>query len=323
MRARGHDVTVFASGDSDPAFSLVPIVPVHVERSHPGREHADDSGLKAHVDAAYAVACDRIGSGGFDLVHNHSLHRFLPVAARERGWRMVTSLHTPPLGGLDWFIGEALSARHRVSAASAHQLRCWWPDRVSSFASVVPNGIAVARWPFAPDGDGSAAWSGRILPDKAPHLAIDAARLAGIPLRLAGPIEDRAYFDAEILPRLGNGATYLGALDAASLATMLGRASVFVFTPCWPEAFGLAAIEAMCCGLPVAAFDSGAVREVVGTESGRFAPCGDTPALAAAIRAALPLSRQAARRRVETRFGMAAMLDGYEALYRAVMSGPH
>ncbi|MCQ8279750.1 glycosyltransferase [Acetobacteraceae bacterium KSS8] len=319
LRARGHAVTLFASGDSDPDFPIVPVVRQHVEATHPGREHADDAALKAHVDAAYDAACARIGAGDFDIVHNHSLHRFLPMAARERGWRMVTSLHTPPVGGLEWFIGEALSPRHRVSAASAHQLRLWWPERVSPFASVVANGIAIESWPFSAEGDGSAAWSGRILPEKAPHLALDAARLAGIALRLAGPIEDRAYFEAEIAPRLRNGATYLGALDRASLAGMLGRASVFLSTPCWPEAFGLAAIEAMSCGLPVAAFDSGAVREVIGEDSGRYAPAGDTDALAVAIKAALPLSRRAARRRVEERFSTGAMLEGYEALYRCVL----
>jgi glycosyltransferase involved in cell wall biosynthesis len=102
------------------------------------------------------------------------------------------------------------------------------------------------------------------------------------------------------------------------LAREMGRASVFVFTPCWDEPFGLVAIEAMACGLPVAAFDRGALREIIG-ETGCFAPPGDVPALARAIIDAVQRPREPQRDRVETAFTRDRWLDRCEGLYRDVI----
>ena len=103
-------------------------------------------------------------------------------------------------------------------------------------------------------------------------------------------------------------------MEAAALATAIGRASVFVFTPCWDEPFGLVAVEAMACGLPVATFDTGAVREIVG-DAGYFAPTGDVAALAEAIAAARQAPRAPQRARVEAMFTRDRWLDRCEALY--------
>ncbi|MCI1143021.1 glycosyltransferase [Sphingomonas sp. WKB10] len=106
-------------------------------------------------------------------------------------------------------------------------------------------------------------------------------------------IEDPDYYGAEVAPLLGDGVVYAGHRNAEELAVELGRASLFVFTPCWDEPFGLVAAEAMACGLPVAAFDMGAAREVVG-DAGRFAPPGDVAALATAMREAMAIPRRPA-----------------------------
>ncbi len=124
-----------------------------------------------------------------------------------------------------------------------------------------------------------------------------AARQAGIPLTLFGTVEDPAYWQAEVAPLLGGGIRYGGHLRAAALAAELGRASLFLFTPCWDEPFGLVAIEAMACGLPVASLDRGAAREVI-AEAGVFAAPDDADALARAIPAALAIDRRVPRDRV-------------------------
>jgi glycosyltransferase involved in cell wall biosynthesis len=156
-----------------------------------------------------------------------------------------------------------------------------------------------------------------VTPNKGTHLAIEAARIAGVPLTLFGAIEDPDYWAAEVESRLGGAIRYGGHLDGAGLAAELGRASVYLFTPCWDEPFGLVAIEAMACGLPIAAFDQGAAREVVG-EAGCIAPAGDSVALAEAIRAAIEIPRSVARQRVETHFARDLWLDRCEALYAQV-----
>ena len=316
LTARGHDVTLFASGDSDPRFRIDPVLPAAQERAFPGREHRGDPDLVGHVDAGYAAACDRIAAGGYDVVHNNALSR-LPLE-RRRTARVptVTSLHTPPYDALRWFVYDSPAPGHRITATSQAHLAQWWPEGAPPEASVLHNGIEPAAWPFVPRGDGSAAWSGRIAPVKGAHRAVEAARLAGVPLTLFGPIEEQDYWEARVKPLVNGPVRYGGHLDDRALAAEIGRASVFLFTPLWDEPFGLTAVEAMACGLPVAATDRGAAREVLG-EAGQLAPPGDAVALAEALRGALMVDRSVPRARVLRLFTHDRWLDGCEVLYAA------
>lgn len=313
LMARGHEVTLFAAGDSDPSLPLRPVGAVHYDADWPGADWHGSDALNAHVDGLWAAALPEIAGGGFDVVHNNTLHRYPPRLARARRAPMVTSLHVPPFDALRRAVRDAEAPWHPVTVASRQQMARWW-DSPPVSARVLHNGIDLAAWPFGPAGDGGAVWAGRITPNKGTALAAEAARVAGVPLTIFGAIEDRVYFDAEVAPRLGGAIRHGGHLSGAALAAELGRASVLLFTPMWDEPFGLAAIEGMACGLPVAAVDNGAVREVVGP-CGAFAPPGDTPALARAIRTAMALPRDAARARVEARFSLARMIDRCEALY--------
>ncbi|EZP53329.1 glycosyltransferase [Sphingomonas sp. RIT328] len=319
LQARGHDVTLFASGDSDPRFRIDPVVAEHYERTFPWAEHRGSAPLIAHLDAAYAAACDRIAAGGYDVVHNNSLHRFAIEPRRTAVTPTVTSLHVPPYDALHWFVRASATPGHRLTVTSAMQLAAWWPEGAPAQASVLHNGIDTDAWPYRATGDGRAIWCGRITPNKGPHFAAEAARRAGIPLDLFGPIEDPDYHAAEVAPLLGETIRYRGHLPGEALAAELGRAALFLFTPCWDEPFGLVAAEAMACGLPVAAFDQGAAREVIG-EAGAFAPVGDAAALAAAIRQALAIPRPVARDRAVRMFGRDRWLERCEALYRAAIA---
>ena len=320
LAARGHAVTLFASGDSDRRFALDPVIPVHHERSFPGLEHRGDAALKAHLDDGYAAACDRITAGGFDVLHNNSLSRLPLEPRRTAAMPTVTSLHVPPYDALRWFVQASPAPGHRITATSRAQLDAWWPDGAPPAASVLHNGIDPAAWPYRPRGDGSAVWCARITPDKGAHHAIAAARRVGLPLTLFGPIEDPAYWAAQVAPRLGGVVRYGGRLGGAALAAEVGRASVFLTTPCWDEPFGLAAVEAMACGLPVAGFARGAVPEVVG-EAGALAAPGDAAALADAVTAALAIPRTAPHGRVLRLFTRARWLDRCEALYGQACAG--
>ena len=322
LMARGHEVVLFAAGDSDPHFTIDPVLPVHYEAVFPWAEHRGKPELIAHVDRGYAEACERIARGGFDVVHNNSLHRFPLEQRRTAVTPTVTSLHVPPYDALHHFVRVSPSPSHRLTVTSQSQLKAWWPEGAPVEASVLHNAIDPAAWPFVEQGNGEGVWCGRITPNKGPHWAILAAREAGIALTLFGAIEDRDYWAAEVEPLLDSDIRYGGHLDGAALAAELGRASVFLFTPCWDEPFGLVAIEAMACGLPVAAFDQGAAREVVG-EAGAVAPAGDVMGLAAAIRDSLTIDRAIPRRRVETHFARDLWLDRCETLYAAVTTAPH
>lgn len=317
LQARGHDVVLFAAGDSDPRFVIDPVVARHYEATFPWAEHRGSAPLIAHLDAGYAAACDRIAAGEFDVVHNNSLHRFALEPRRTALIPTVTSLHVPPYDALHYFVRDSIAPSHRLTVTSARQLAAWWPDGAPAEASVLHNGIDARAWRFGPTGNGTAAWCGRITPNKGPHLAARAAIRVGVPLTLYGAIEDPDYWAAEVEPLLGPTVRYGGHLHGAALADELARASVFVFTPCWDEPFGLVAVEAMACGLPVAAFDMGAAREVIG-EGGAYAAPGDVAELAGAIATALTIPRDIPRARVERMFTHDRWLDRCEALYAEV-----
>ena len=320
LAARGHDVVLFASRDSDSRFRIDPVIPEHHERRFPGAEHQGDARLIAHVDAGYRAACDRIAAGGFDVVHNNALSR-LPLEHRRTSMTpTVTSLHVPPYDALRWFVHDSPSPRHRITVTSRTHGAAWWPEGLPLEVSVLHNGVDPAAWPYQERGNGEAVWSGRLAPIKGAHRAIAAARRAGIPLTLFGPIEDADYWETRIASDLGGPIRYGGHLSGPALAREVGRASVFLFTPCWDEPFGLVAIEAMACGVPVAAIDRGAAREIVG-EAGSLAPFADEPALAAAIGTALAIPRSVAQARVLRHFTRDLWLDRCEALYAQARSG--
>ena len=313
LARRGHEVTLFAAGDSDPALNVHPVRATHYEAEWPADLWHGTDALNAHTDAIWAAALPAIRTGGFDVVHNNTVHRYPPRLSRAMRVPMVTSLHVPPFRALLNAMHDSVAPWHLATVTSAQQLARWWPDPPPS-ARVLPNGIDLGAWPFRARGDGSAVWAGRIHPNKGTAFAARAARIAGVPLTIYGTVEDRGYFDADVAPHLGGGVRYGGHLAGAELAEALGAASVLLFTPMWDEPFGLAAVEGMACGLPVAAFRNGAVEEVLGT-CGRFADAGDAEGLAVALTEAMALPRAASRARAEERFSLDRMLDACEALY--------
>ncbi|RYJ01978.1 MAG: glycosyltransferase, partial [Actinomycetales bacterium] len=148
-----------------------------------------------------------------------------------------------------------------------------------------------------------------------PHLAVRAARSAGLPIVLAGPVLDPGYFRDEVRPLLGSDATCAGHLGGSALVDLVGSASVLAVSPVWDEPFGLVAAEALSCGTPVAAFGRGGLTEIVSPDVGRLADVDDVDALAAAIVDARRLDRRAARDHAVRRLGLDAMVGQYERVY--------
>jgi glycosyltransferase involved in cell wall biosynthesis len=145
-------------------------------------------------------------------------------------------------------------------------------------------------------------------------------RAVGLPLRIAGPRSNPAYYSERILPRLGDDVTYVGHLAHRDLAKLIGGASVALCTPCWEEPYGLVVAEALACGTPVAAFRRGGIPAIVDETCGALAEPDDVTSLAAAIRAALTIDRAACRRRAEAHCNAHRMVDCYEQLYRRLTS---
>lgn len=314
LLARGHEVTLFAGPGSDTALPVRDLVPAAFRASP--RAMADVSAPREdwlaehHAYLALMLELVRSGAEHYDVVHNHSLHA-LPVAmASAMPVPLLTTLHTPPIPLLE--SAFALCPAPPAVAAVSGWTAAAWSHVVES--SVVPNGIDLTAWP-AGGGGGPAVWSGRLVPEKAPHLAIDACRAAGVPLVLAGPVHDPAYVAAEVAPRLGPDARWVGHLRGRALSHLLRAACVAVLTPVWDEPFGLVAAEAMASGTPVASFARGGLVDVVGTAGGVLAPADDVARLADAVVAARRLERRGVRAHAEATCSAETMVEGYVDLY--------
>lgn len=314
LLARGHSVSLFASPGSDPALNVETLDVASVTLSNRARTDVGappEAWMQEH-HAYLALMLDLAATGRerFDIVHNNSLHH-LPVAMSSAlSVPFVTTLHTPPTPWLESAM-RFVDPSARFVAVSRHTAE-QWSHAVT--ADVIPNGIDAGRWQAGQGGD-RAIWFGRLVPEKGPHAAIEAARLAGIPLDLAGPAHDPEYFDREIAPQLDGDVRYLGHLSSAELAERVGRSAVSVVTPRWEEPYGLVAAESMACGTPVAGFARGGLTDVVGSAGGRLCAPDDIGALAAAIASAARFSRQAVRAHALAHCSLDRMVEGYERLY--------
>ncbi|GAB2984993.1 glycosyltransferase [Frigoribacterium salinisoli] len=293
LRARGHSVLLCAVEGSDhldggPAAFTLPAVawddpaeasdttwPAgYLERAEPALHRALDW-IAEHADE-------------LDVVENHSLSGHVLSRAGELGVPVVSTLHTPTLPDLLEHHRAAAEPRSTFLAVSEHTAEVWAAEGVE--ARVLPNAIDTDRWPLGPGGD-DLVWSGRIVPEKGPHLALRAARLAGRRLVLAGRIGDVDYFESEVAPLLGPDAEHVGPLRQPELAELVGRSACALVTPCWEEPFGLVIAEALATGTPVASFAVGGVPEVVaGSIGAGLVPMGDASALARAASGLAALS---------------------------------
>jgi glycosyltransferase involved in cell wall biosynthesis len=253
-----------------------------------------------------------------DVVHDHTLGG--PLLARGRVVPTVATVHGPATGEYGTYY-RALGATVGLVAISDAQ-RAKSPGL--PWAATVHNAVRVDTFPFRAEKDEFALFLGRFHPDKAPHLAIEAARAAKLPIVLAGkcsePVE-RAYFSHEVEPRLGPDTTIFGVADATSKRDLLARAACLVFPICWDEPFGLVMIEAMACGTPVVALRRGAAPEVI--LPGQTGVIVDHPSeLAGAIDEARRLDPWICRKHVQQNFTTDLMAAAYEAVYLRALATP-
>lgn len=306
--ARGHDVTLFASGDSRTSARLVPVVPRALWHDPSVRDFVAPP-VRMHAEV-FARARE------FDIIHNHNDYFPFPYIARSPV-PVVTTMHgrcdLPELKALLRVFPEA-----RLVSISDAQQACH-PE--GNWVGTIHHGLPLERYRFDPEGGEGLLFLGRISPEKAPHVAIDVAVAAGLPLTIAARIDpcDRPFFEREVRPRLEHPlVSFVGEADDAEKQRLLGRARALLLPIDWPEPFGLVMIEAMACGTPVVTKPLGSAPElVVDGVTGFLAD--DLEGLVAAVHEAGRLDRLACRRRVEARFGASAMTDRYERLYRRLL----
>ncbi|MDQ6933801.1 MAG: glycosyltransferase [Actinomycetota bacterium] len=316
MRERGLEVSFFAGPGSDPALRATHLTTPSMRLSAAARADVSMPPLawleQHHAYLNLMLALSR--REDVDVVHNNSLH-YLPVAMAEAlGVPMVTTLHTPPTPWLEPAIALSDPAANRFVAVSRFTAQAW---RHVANSTVIPNGIDVRRWPLGPGGR-DLVWFGRIAPEKAPHLAIRIARRAGRRLRLCGPIGNPGYWAHQVRPMLGDQAEYVGHLDTADLADLVGHSGLALVTPVWDEPYGLVAAEALACGTPVLGFDRGGLSEIVAPGCGHLVSADDVGAAADLVEATGRLDRRAARAHAVRSCSLDQMIDRYLQLYRSL-----
>jgi glycosyltransferase involved in cell wall biosynthesis len=191
-----------------------------------------------------------------------------------------------------------------------------------NWIGTVHNALNVEQWPFHQNKNGYGLFLGRFSPDKGAHLALDAAHAVGMPLVLAGKIQEdleKRYVEEQIKPRLGPDDVMFGVADSREKRILLSNARCLLFPVQWEEPFGMVMIEAMACGTPVVALRGGSVPEIV--VDGVTGIICDTPAqLPAAIERVARFEPSACRAHVASRFSATALARGYAEAYRAAIA---
>jgi glycosyltransferase involved in cell wall biosynthesis len=308
--AMGHDVTLFASGNSITAARLVP---------------SSEQELRLNPEVRdpipyYMLMLDRVRrmASQFDVLHFHIDQFHFPVF-RDMAGRTLTTLHgrqdLPDLKHLYAGFPEM----RLVSISLAQRA----PIPNASFAGNVPHGLPRNAYAGTLIGRGGyLAFLGRISPEKRVDRAVAIARAVGLPLKIAAKVDrvDEEYFREVIAPLLDQpGIDYIGEIDESQKAGFLGDARALLFPIDWPEPFGLAMIEAMACGTPVLAFRHGSVSEVVEDGVTGYVVDGVEEAICK-VGSLLALDRARVRRRFEQRYTSARMAEDYVQIYRDVMA---
>jgi glycosyltransferase involved in cell wall biosynthesis len=311
----GHEVTLFASGDS--------LTSAVLEAGSEMALRLDDRCRDPLIYHLIMLDQLRRRAGEFDILHFHTDYLHFPLFA-DCWEKTLTTLH----GRLDLpdlpIMMREYMMMPLVSISDAQRAPMPW----ANWSGTVPHGLARSLHRAGNGSGGYLAFLGRICPEKAPDRAIQIARRARLPLRIAAKVDvvDQEYFDSKIVPLLRDPSIdFIGEIGEADKGPFLGDALALLFPIDWPEPFGMVLIEAMANGTPVIAFGRGSVPEIIEDGVTGFIVDGIESA-AAAVPLALRLDRGAIRRRFEERFTVGRMARDYLALYErlsARRSTPH
>jgi glycosyltransferase involved in cell wall biosynthesis len=311
LTEQGHEVTLFASGDSVTAATLVPVV----ERSLRLDPRRPDWVMRhvMMVDKVFEQAA------AFDVIHFHIDFLHYPLARRSKT-PCVTTLH----GRLDIPDLRPLHAQfgtHPLVSISNYQRRPLWN---ANWCGTIYHGLPKSLYRFHERPQDYFAFIGRVSPEKGVDRAIDIALACGKPLRIAAKVDaaDEAYFRREIEPRLAHPLIdYIGEIGDDEKSDFLGNARALLFPIDWPEPFGLVMIEAFACGTPVVAFGAGSVREVMQNGVTGYV-VDDVASAIEAARAIERIDRRSCRQVFEKRFTAERMAQRYVQVYQALLRAP-
>jgi len=308
---QGHDVTLFASGDSHTTARLWAACP---------RSFRSESGLFNRDAPLILMQEQALGAEaeGFDIIHSHLDFLSFPMS-RRCSTPVLTTLH----GRLD--LPELVPIYREyadlpfVSISNAQRI----PLPHANWQGTVYHGLP-NLYAFHPNPGSYLAYLGRICPEKRPDHAIEIAKRVGMPLRMAAKVDpvDREYFETQIAPLLDHPLVeYLGEITDAEKCDFLGSAAAVLCTYDWPEPFGIVLIEALACGTPVLAYRRGSIPEIIEDGVTGFI-CENLDEMVSAIDRLPLIQRQQCRAAFEARFTVQRMVQDYLTLYERMAAKP-
>jgi glycosyltransferase involved in cell wall biosynthesis len=309
---QGHEVTLFASGDSRTSARLVPCCPTALR--------LDESVTDPVPLTLMMLDRVRARADDFDVLHFHTELEHFPIF-QDVAPRTITTLHGR-LDGKELGPFYARFSQFPLVSISNDQRR---PMPPVNWAGTVYHGLPLDLLPFSPSPEGGyLAFLGRIAPEKRPDRAIEIAKRSGLPLRIAAKIadQDKEYFEEHIRPLLDDPLIqFEDEIGEPAKGEFLGQARALLFPIDWPEPFGLVMIEAMACGTPVIAYPEGAVPEIIEADTGFMVNNMDEAV--EAVRRLDELDRAAIRNRFEERFSAQRMAHDYVEIYRRALQCPN
>ncbi len=303
---RGVEVTLFATADSVTSAHLSACVP---------RGYSEDASLDPKVSESLHISALFERAGEFDLIHNS--FDFLPLTYSGL-------VETPVLTTIHGFSSERIVAVYERYDERGYYVAISESDRHERlhYVATIHHGIDMAAFEARSTPGTYLLFFGRIHPDKGTAAAIDVADRSGLPLIIAGIIQDREYYERFVEPRLdGDRIRYIGPVGAEARADLLANARALLHLIDFDEPFGFSVVEAMACGTPVIAYARGSMPEIVRHGEGGLLVHSLDEAVAA-VRVSAEMDRLVVRASVEQRFDVDRMVDEYLDVYRRVVVPP-
>lgn len=309
---RGHDVTLFASGDSSSNAKLVPAC-VSALR-------LDEDCIDPIVHHFHLMEMVEKESQNFDIIHSHIDYLYFPIMRRSRN-TYLTTLH----GRLDIPELKPLFLEYRdiplVSISDSQRQ----PFPENNWQATVYHGLPLDLYHFNKKGGDYLVFVGRVSPEKRIDRAIEIAKKAGVPVKIAAKVDkvDKDYFESKIKCMLDHPLVeFIGEVGEKEKEELLGNALGFIYPIDWPEPFGLAMIESMACGTPVIAYSCGSVPEVVDERVTGFVVNSQKEAVEAVMKLR-NVDRKLCRDTFENRFSVERMVDDYLVIYESMINEIH
>lgn len=306
---RGHDVTLFASGDSVTSAKLSSCVPLSLRETNIQNPYGLNELLLKHIGLAYAQ------QDKFDIIHDHIYSVSMPTANLSKT-PVVSTVHSMfhqdniPLY-------KAMNKVNLVTISDSQKPK----NEKLTIAGTVYHGLNMRHYPFGESPKGYLLFCGRMSMEKGVHFAIEAAQKLDLPLKIIARVADYEldYFKTYVKPQLSDSRLeFIGEVDEDTRNELMAGAIAMLHPVTWPEPFGLTMIESMACGTPVVAFNQGSIPEVIDDGKTGFV-VRTVPEMVAAVKKIVTISRAYCREYALTRFTAAKMAEGYEKIYESIL----